>query len=237
MIFSAWDKKSNNSKRTGAVHVSDLSHCLRKSVFSRLDTSPPKPNEQSVKSLLVGSAVHLYIQSLLGSEEFEVERQILWRGPSGATVIAHPDLIHKPTGTVIEMKTSTSLSIFKSPYESHLRQLKTYCALIGSSQGILFYIILGKEGGPDGEFFKEYHVRISPREQSLILDKLDKDVLELQRGFKLGPASVRHIYNDIEYINKFTKKNWLCDGGYCPYADKCAVMREREKESSQTRGN
>src|SRR5215831_17318480 len=34
-IFSAWEK--NHPKRTGIVHVSDLSYCFRKSVFSRTD--------------------------------------------------------------------------------------------------------------------------------------------------------------------------------------------------------
>lgn len=150
MIFYNWDKKSNR-KRTGAVvHVSDLSHCLRLSCFRRLDRSPPEPTEQSIKSLLVGEATHRYIQSLLGSDEFEAEKEILWTSPSNVKVIAHPDLIHRPTGTVIELKTSTS--IFRSPFESHLRQLRTYCALIGSNQGVLLYIVLGKEGY-EGEYF------------------------------------------------------------------------------------
>jgi hypothetical protein len=63
------------------------------------------------------------------------------------------------------------------------------------------------EHGADGEFFKEYHVRISPRERSIILDKLDKDVLEFQHGFELGPSYVRHIYDDPEYKNRWTGKN------------------------------
>jgi len=197
-----------------------------------LDLNPPEPTEQSIKSLLVGEATHRYIQSLLGSDEFEAEKELLWTS-SNVKVIAHPDLIHRPTGTVIELKTSTSMSIFRSPFESHLRQLRTYCALIGSSQGVLLYILLGKEGYEGEYYFKEYHVKISSNERCLILDKLDKDAVEIQRGFKLGPSRVRHIFDDKEYLNKWTGKNWMCEG-YCPYKEKCAIMREKE---SQTRGN
>jgi hypothetical protein len=63
----------------------------------------------------------------------------------------------------------------------------------------------------------------------LILDKLDKDVVELQRGFVLAePSRVRHIFE--EYLNKWTGKNWMCEG-YCPYKEKCAIMRAQEPAS------
>ena len=45
-IFSAWEK--NHPKRTGMVHVSDLSYCFRKSVFSRTDMNPLPGATQTV---------------------------------------------------------------------------------------------------------------------------------------------------------------------------------------------
>jgi hypothetical protein len=95
------------------------------------------------------------------------------------------------------------------------------------------YILLNSEG-PDGEYFKEYHITMNPAEKRLILDKLDKDVVELQRGFECGdPSQVGHIYDNPEYINRWTGKRWMCEG-YCPYAEKCAVMRGSELRKRKT---
>jgi hypothetical protein len=231
-IFTAWEKSHTKRTRTN-LHVSDLSTCLRQACFRHLDEKPPEFTEQSTKSLLVGEATHRYIQSLLGSEEFYHEKEVIWTSKTGIRLIAHPDIIERKTGVVIELKTSTSTAIFRAPFNSHLKQLRTYCAITGARAGVLLYIILGKEGSPDKEFFKEYHLKISDRERSLILEKLEQDITELSRGFKLGPESVRHIYNDKEYKNRYTGRNWLCDGGYCPYADKCAVMRAQEDKNAQ----
>jgi hypothetical protein len=226
-IFSTWEQK-HNTRRTGAVHVSDLSHCLRKSVFSRLDQNPEPPNEQSIKSLLVGAAVHQYIENLLGNEEFESEKEIIWTSPSGVKLVAHPDMIHKSTKTIIEFKTSTAIAVMKTPYSSHLRQLKTYMAILNSQNGVLMYILLNSETpSKDGRYFQEYHVTCGPDERRYILDKLDKDTLELQRGFESrDPSRVRHIFDDKEYISRWTGKNWMCEG-YCQYKEKCAVMRNQ----------
>jgi hypothetical protein len=222
-IFSAWEQK-HNTRRTGAVHVSDLSHCLRKSVFSRLDQNPEPPNEQSIKSLLVGAAVHQYIENLLGNEEFESEKEIIWTSPSGVKLVAHPDMIHKLTNTIIEFKTSTALAVMNVPYSSHLRQLKTHMALLSAHSGVLLYIQLSKEGD-GGQYFQEYHITISPNERQYILDRLDKQAQELQKGFQLSdPSKVRHIADDPDYINPWTKTNWMCSG-YCQYKEKCDMMR------------
>jgi hypothetical protein len=227
-IFTAWEKSHTKRTRTD-LHVSDLSTCLRQSCFRKMDENPEPFDEKTTKALLVGEATHRHIQALLGTEEFYHEKEVIWTSPkTGIRLVAHPDLIERKTGTVIELKTSTSTSIFQAPFASHLKQLKTYCALTDAKAGVLFYILIAKESGPDKAYFKEYHIFINSNEKRLILEKLEQDMLELQRGFKLGPQYVRHIYNDVEYWNKWTGRNWLCDGGYCPYADKCAVMRAKE---------
>jgi len=45
----------NHPKRTGMVHVSDLSYYFRKSVFSRTDLNPPPPNELTIRNLAIES--------------------------------------------------------------------------------------------------------------------------------------------------------------------------------------
>jgi hypothetical protein len=236
-IFSAWEQK-HNTRRTGAVHVSDLSHCLRQSCFRRLDKNPEPPNEQSIKSLLVGAAAHQYIENLLGNEEFESEKEIIRTSPSGVKLIAHPDMIHRPTNTIVEFKTSTAIAVMKTPYSSHLRQLKTYMAILNSQNGILLYILLNSESSKDGKYFQEYHITISPNERQYILNRLDNQAQELQKGFELAdPSRVRHIAEDPDYVNPWTKTNWLCEK-FCPYKEKCDIMRAQEKaqEKSTSRG-
>ena len=80
------------------VHVSDLSYCFRKSVFSRTDLNHTPSSQLTIRNLLVGEAVHRHIQNLLG-DEFEREKEIIWTSPLGTKVIADVDLYHKETGT------------------------------------------------------------------------------------------------------------------------------------------
>ena len=43
---------------------------------------------------------------------------------------AHPDMIHKESGAVVELKTTNSTKVMKEPYSSHLKQLKTYMNIL-----------------------------------------------------------------------------------------------------------
>jgi hypothetical protein len=219
-IFSAWE--NNHPKRTGMVHVSDLSYCFRKSVFSRTDLNHSPPSQLTIRNLLVGEAVHRHIQNLLG-DEFEREKEIIWTGPSGTQVVAHVDLYHKETGTVIELKTTGSPAIMKSPPVAHIRQLKTYMSLLDSNRGILLYLLTSDK---NNEYFQEWQVTwANPNERQDILDKLDKAATELSKGFESGdPSQVRHIYYDKQYISRWTGVNWMCRN-YCPYSEQCREMR------------
>jgi hypothetical protein len=100
-------------------------------------------------------------------------------------------------------------------------------AILNTQNGMLLYILLNSETpSKDGRYFQEYHVTMSPTEKQLILDKLDKDILELQRRFESrDPSRVRHIYDDKEYRSR-TGRNWMCED-YCPYKEKCAIMRNQ----------
>jgi len=64
---------------------------------------------------------------LLGPE-FSSEAEIQWNG-----ITAHPDTIWKPGGiptAIIEIKTTNSAGVSRKPYESHIRQLKSYISII-----------------------------------------------------------------------------------------------------------
>jgi len=164
------------------------------------------------------------IQNLLG-DEFEREKEIIWTSPHGTKIVAHVDLYHKETGIAIEVKTTGSPAIMRSPSISHIRQLKTYMSFLESPRGILLYLLTSDE------YFQEYGLTWAyPNERQVILDKLDKDATELSKGFESGdPSQVRHIYNK-EYISRWTTQNWMCRN-YCPYSEKCAIMRAKECES------
>ena len=66
-----------------------------------------------------------------------------------------------------------------------------------------------------------------PGERQDILDKLDMDSSELQKGFESGdPSQVRHIYYDKQYISRWTGENWMCKN-YCPYKGPCDQEYEK----------
>jgi hypothetical protein len=44
---------------------------------------------------------HQLMQALLGQEEFEVEKEVIYRGKE-VDIICHPDLVYKKDGAIIE---------------------------------------------------------------------------------------------------------------------------------------
>jgi hypothetical protein len=97
----------------------------------KLDENPPPQDEATIKSLLVGEAVHRRIQELLGTDEYDHEQEIVWTSHTGIQVKAHPDIIHRQTKTVIELKTTNSTkAIEDEPDLSHLKQIKTHMSIL-----------------------------------------------------------------------------------------------------------
>jgi hypothetical protein len=111
-LLDAWQKRISE-KREG-IHVSDLvGSCLRQKCFSKISDSPQPIDERTIKAFHVGIETHRLIQELLGSEEWDVEKEFIFKD-GGINIIAHPDLIHKKTGVIGEIKTSTKM--IKQPY-------------------------------------------------------------------------------------------------------------------------
>ena len=48
------------------------------------------------------------------------------------------------------------------------------------------------------------------------------------------PPFTRHIYYNEEY--KYTKENWMCKN-YCPYKEKCDVIRAKEESEKINLGS
>jgi hypothetical protein len=117
----------------------------------------------------------------------------------------------------------------------HIRQLKTYMSLLNSPRGILIYLLTSDKRD---EYFQEYQATWSyPGERQDILDKLDKDASELQKGFESGdPSQVRHIYHDKQYISRWTGENWMCKN-YCPYKGPCDLTRAKEESEKINLGS
>jgi hypothetical protein len=220
-IIQAWQKK--NSNREG-IHVSDLLHCRRLSCFKALDPEPSTPNLAGIKNMLVGAAIHREIQALLGTDEYYHERPITFTTKTGVTVKATPDIIHKATGTIIEMKTTLSVRVMREPYSSHLTQLKIYMSILGVPIGMLFYVLLGTTTGDN--HFKQYSVTLTQKERQKILNKLEKDAEEFQHGMDAkNPALVSHIADDSQYVTSLGY-NWMCKS--CKHQSRCLKMRVEE---------
>jgi hypothetical protein len=151
--------------------------------------------------------------------EYEHEKEIKWTGPSGVTIIGQVDIYNKSSKTVIELKTTSAKDL---PIVAHLRQIKTYQALLDSPLGILIYIRLGEKY--DKCFVEYYSTWAYDGEKEAILDRLDKDASELHKGFLSGdPSKVSHIANDPNYHNRF---GWMCNR--CPFREPCEELRAKE---------
>jgi len=141
-LLQGWQKRriAENRKRSEQIHVSDLIYCPRRVCFERLDNNaPPIPDEKKVKYLFGGKIKHLVLEELLEfTGEFEIEKEIVWTGKSGITLVGHADLVHKETRAVIELKTNESTRVLKEgPYEHHLSQIKSYMSMTDAPYGII----------------------------------------------------------------------------------------------------
>jgi hypothetical protein len=221
-IMETWAKRLSE-KRSG-IHISDLLHCKRQSAFRTLDSEPTIPNEATVRNLLVCESCHRAIQAILGTEEYDHEKPITWTSKKGVRIHATPDVVHKASGVIFELKTTSATRVMKQAYSNHIEQLKIYLALLNAPYGKLFYIVLGS--GTDDSYFKEYLVELKPGERQKILAKLERDAEEFQRGIReKNPAHVSHMADKLEYLNSLGE-NWICKS--CKHQSRCLEMRVEE---------
>lgn len=225
-LLEAWSRRLSEP-RTG-IHVSDLQLCLRRTAFQRLDRNPPTADLKKIKYFHQGIMKHQLLQDLLGKEEFEIEKEIVYTCKNGLKIIAHPDLIYKKDGAVVEIKTTESMTCQTKYYKHHADQAKIYLAMLGAPYSVLLYVILGytKEAGTN--YFPEYILTCSTNERREILEKLELDATELQKGLdERDPSKVRHIAYEREYMNK-VGQNWVCNN--CDFFNLCSTMRAKERD-------
>jgi hypothetical protein len=159
---------------------------------------------------------------LLG-DEFDCEKEITHTTPNGITIVGHCDAVHRATKTGIEFKTTESTKVAHEPYSYHLRQLMMYLAILGYSKGILLYLIVGSTH-KISDYFPEYHLTMTENERHNMLQRIQKDATELQKGLdNKDPDLVGHVLENFNYINR-GGNNWYCES--CPYKKMCAGYKE-----------
>ena len=148
-LLHGWQRRMSQ-KREG-LHVSDLVFCRRRVCFEKLDTDLPAVDEKKIKYYWSGEYKQRALQELLGSDDFDCEKEVIWNG-GPVRIIAHPDAIYKKDGAVIEFKTTESTRVIKiksksteltesrsrstGPYPHQIKQIKAYMSILGTPYGI-----------------------------------------------------------------------------------------------------
>jgi hypothetical protein len=176
---------------------------------------------------------HRALQNLLGDEDFICEQEHIYVCKDGTKVIAHPDVIYKYKSynnsceAIVEIKTTESRRVIKEPYQHHITQTKMYMSILNASYGVILYMLLGYSNKVTN-YFPEHLVLFSyAREKQEILDKLERDAINLRYGLDHKDASqVKHSATDPTFIN--FGRNWLCAS--CDFKKQCDRMRAEAGE-------
>lgn len=132
-----------NKMREG-IHVSDLTGCIRKSVFKQLQPLPVSDDE--INNFATGRGIHGAIEALVNQfpERFEDEKEIHFES-DGIKVQAHIDVFDNLHHMPIELKTRKTLPEYIQEDKiraSERQQLRWYMALTGSQRGVLIRLYI-----------------------------------------------------------------------------------------------
>jgi len=125
-----------------AIHVSEVTHCLRKSYYSRKYGDMKTLSHLSDTKCVIlglGVATHLTILRELQNYGFVIEPEVRYLIESGDEkfyLVGRPDAVGEDT--VIELKTVSRIP--DAPYEHHVLQLQAYLNMLNYSVGYLVYI-------------------------------------------------------------------------------------------------
>lgn len=118
LLMSFWNWAAH--ERTG-IHVSDLTYCLRKSYYERVD---PRPSLLHSNLLLyLGTITHGMLEGA-EDDQFDAELSV-----KGLGIVGTADVVYKD-GTVVDFKTTRWLNKSKLPYGSHEIQTNIYAQLL-----------------------------------------------------------------------------------------------------------
>ena len=107
---------ANSQDRSGSVHVTDLTGCLRKSYYDKTIKTPTFPHEMLNRS--VGTWIHSILEGNDPLVESEVPLSILG-------LVGTADAIYEE-GRLLDLKTTRWLYPNKVPYGSHELQVNIY---------------------------------------------------------------------------------------------------------------
>lgn len=99
-----------------------------------------------------------------------------------------------------------------------------YLSLTNTKKGILFYIIRGDTYNTD-EYFAQYNMLLDESQRQRMLEKVERDAIELRNGVVNKNASlVEHVADSLTYLNRNGSANWYCQS--CPYRSQCSGYSE-----------
>jgi len=124
---------------SNAIHVSEVSGCLRKAFYERKTVRPTLDVRNVI--MAIGNGVHWQLQELLKEEGWKSEVKTEW-DLKKFKLIGHIDLFNPEENIVLELKTIGRVP--ERPYLPHLRQINAYLIMIKARKGYLVYI--GKNG-------------------------------------------------------------------------------------------
>lgn len=107
-------------KRKTEIHVTDITGCLRKAWYDKIDPTPEAPHESLARSL--GTVIH---SALEGNDEYlQSELPIERDGLMGTADIVYNN------GRIVDFKTTRWLNPSKMPYGSHEMQVNIYAWML-----------------------------------------------------------------------------------------------------------
>jgi CRISPR/Cas system-associated exonuclease Cas4 (RecB family) len=111
---------SQKSERANAVHVTDLTGCLRRSFYDKTEPKPEFVHE--VLARWLGTAMHAAAE---GSDElYDSELPLEWDGLKGTADVVYKD------GRVVDYKSTRWLIPQRLPYGSHALQVNIYAHML-----------------------------------------------------------------------------------------------------------
>lgn len=207
-------KNKYDTEFRDGIHVSDLTLCIRKSIFRRLEPTPITMKE--LNFFTSGRAIHAAIQELAqANPAFEMEKEVKYEG-----IQAHIDLYDSEHNIPIECKSSRTKEV-KAPKGFHLEQLKAYMAMTNATKGLLLYqCLMNFEDKPFVEFEIEQTQEQNKKTLQLLLAKAEDYSRNLENK---TPMLAENVFDNPDM-------NWLCvnrDGTpNCPYYDQCKGAKQ-----------
>lgn len=204
----ALKNKFDTEQRDG-IHLSDMSLCMRKAVFRRIQPTPTTMKELNFYTS--GRAIHDAIQTLANHDtsKFEIEKEIEYQN-----CVGHIDLYDTEENIPIECKSMRTSKVDK-PKPHHVDQLKNYMAVTTADKGIILYqLLLHFDETP----FVEFEIKMDKKERSAQLTIIEeKAALYADALAHKDAMIIPDILDDKDL-------NWLCKS--CPYLKQCQDAKQ-----------